>query len=97
MDIGLKDLKQAGFGFSSYDVIVPDGTTIADLMRPEAWMPVARRLRRFDRIRVVSADGKLDADLTVSNDPQNTGMHPEAQLRIIRVFEEPAEAQEPSA
>jgi len=80
-------LKQAGFGFARYDVLIPAGVPFSALLVPEFWTNVGMRLRRFDVVRAVADDGSFDAELTVTNDPEpkpGFGSLPNVKMRVLR-------------
>ncbi|MGA0595607.1 hypothetical protein [Enterovirga sp. CN4-39] len=83
-------LKQAGFGFNRYDVLIPKGVPFSALLVPEFWTNVGMRLRRFDVVRAVADDGAFDAELTVANDPApkpGFASLPNVQMRLLRYWD----------
>ena len=74
-----------GFAHGEYFVVALPGTTIEQVANPDFWLHVASRLRPFDRIEVVAADGSFDMDLRVTaTDPR--GHY--AEVRVLRVWPE---------
>lgn len=83
-------LKQTGFGFNRYDVLVPAGTPFSALLVPEFWTNVGSRLRRFDIVRAAAEDGSFDAELTVTGDPLPEGKRdvlPVVKMRVLHYWD----------
>lgn len=60
-------VRNAGEGrmWNHWQVNAPAGTTAAQVMDPDWWVNVAAKMRRNDRIEIISEDGSLDMDVRV--------------------------------
>jgi hypothetical protein len=55
-------------------VRLPVGFDFINLFRPEAWVHVAKKLKKLDLVRVVSADDKIDVMLRIMAVSENGGV-----------------------
>lgn len=58
-------IQLAEFRRTVWQMEVPSGTKLADVIQPEYWRNVSGRLKRNDRIEVSCEDGSWRADLAV--------------------------------
>lgn len=58
-------LQNAEHYFSSYAVVLPDGNSLEDALKPEFWAHVAQTLRQHDTIRIIPEDAGYFAELLV--------------------------------
>lgn len=61
----VNQIQAAEFKRNLYAVTVPAGVKSEDLTHPDAWMHVAGKLRKFDRIEVICEDGTWFAEFIV--------------------------------
>lgn len=62
-----KDFKEADFSRQIFRASPPEGTKLDDLLEPEYWAHVARRVNPHDIIEVVPVDGSFFARFFVLN------------------------------
>jgi len=62
-----KNFMGAEFARQSFRVTPPSGTKIEDMLEPEYWAHVARKITPYDIIEVVPEDGSFYARLFVTN------------------------------
>lgn len=72
-------LQRAEHYFSAYAVVLPDGVTLADALKPEFWVHVTKRLRQHDTIRILPEDSSFFAEALVLS--AGTGF---AKLKLLR-------------
>ena len=77
-------IDRADFARSEYFLSAPPGTTVDQVVDPDFWLHVARRLKVNDRIEIVAADGSFDMEVRVTAiDPRGLWAH----VRPLRVAE----------
>lgn len=72
-------LQRAEHYFSIYAVVLPEGTSLDDAMKPEYWVHVANRLRQHDTIRIIPEDGGYFAEALVT-----AAGHGFAKVKLLR-------------
>lgn len=64
--LGAEHMRAAAdFQRRSFDIHLPPDVTYADLLVPSFWAHHARKLSKFDIVRVIAHDHSFDLDLTV--------------------------------
>jgi hypothetical protein len=77
-------IDRADFARSEYFLAAPPGTTVDDVIDPDFWVHVARRLKVNDRIEIVALDGSFDMEVRITSiDPRGLWAH----VRPLRVAE----------
>jgi hypothetical protein len=75
-------LQLASYAIGQHFLMVAPGTTPSHVAAPDFWVHQAAKLKPFDRIEVVAADGSFDAELrVVAVDPRGLW----AQVRVLRI------------
>lgn len=59
-------LQLAEYYFSTYAVVLPNGVTLEDALKPEFWVHVSKRFRQYDMIRIVPEDGSYFAEALIA-------------------------------
>jgi hypothetical protein len=60
--------------YSTWFIRLAPGFAFENLFKPEAWIHVAKKLRKFHLVRVVSSDDKIDVMLRVMAVTENGGV-----------------------
>jgi hypothetical protein len=68
-----------------YHARVARGTTLEDVLNPEFWANVSKRMSEAARIEVLSEDGELDVDLRVVSIRRPEGENPIVHVRPLRI------------
>lgn len=58
-------LQRAEHYFAAYAVVLPDGVSLEDAMKPAYWAHVAEKLRQHDTIRIIPEAGAYFAEILV--------------------------------
>lgn len=63
--------REAGIKFNSWEAVPPAGTPFENVLKPEFWANVARRMKMGDKIIVMPRDGAWYGELLVWDAGQN--------------------------
>jgi hypothetical protein len=58
-------MTTAEFRRTTYSVVTEGGTTVDEILRPEYWSHVARKLKPYDKIEVLAEEGTFYLELLV--------------------------------
>lgn len=58
-------MNPAGYLFNVWDVTIPEGVTLEEILIPVYWRQVARKMKFYDTIRAVAADRSFYVELLV--------------------------------
>ncbi|WP_375460014.1 hypothetical protein [uncultured Enterovirga sp.] len=76
-------LRPAGALFGHFEMIVPPGVSLGDLLERAYWQNAAPKLQVNTAIRVVAPDGSFDALLAVSAVENRQSQHHWAEMRVL--------------